>query len=53
MRKRPRFALGEGATAFGQAIDLEITSRQAGKLRLDTRAAAGIPLGPLVMNVSP
>ena len=39
--------------SIGQTIDVEITPRQPGTLRLDTRAAAGPSLGTLVMNVSP
>ena len=36
-----------------QTVDVEITPREPGTLRLEPRAAAGPALGAVVMNVSP
>jgi len=38
---------------IGQTVDVEITPRKAGTLRLETRAAVGGGLGGLTMNVAP
>ena len=39
--------------SIGQTVDVEITPREPGTLRLEPRAAAGPALGAVVMNVSP
>jgi FtsP/CotA-like multicopper oxidase with cupredoxin domain len=45
--------LAEFPLSIGQTVDMEITPRRAGTLRLDTRANAGFSLGSLTMRVAP
>ena len=51
----PRRLTGPADTglSIGQTVDVEITPRAPGTLRLEPRAAAGPALGAVVMNVSP
>jgi hypothetical protein len=51
----PRRVTGPADTGLtiGQTIDVEITPRERGTLRLEPRAAVGPSLGALIMNVSP
>jgi len=51
----PRRVTGPAGTglSIGQTVDVEITPREPGTLRLEPRAAAGPSLGALILNVSP
>ena len=51
----PQRVTGPARTGLtiGQTVDVEITPREHGTLRLEPRAAAGPSLGALILNVSP